>query len=171
MLFPRHNRRIKIGVVAKAARNAAAGFRQTCRAGGGPMDVRDEILTASMGGRTSGSNFWATWCAGRARTRRRHAGGRRLSDRVPRGQGHPHEVIEPKPGMVNVVAATDRGPGRSVILNGHLDTFPVGDRSGWERDPFSGEVGRRQGLRPRRRRHEGGDGGVAHCLLPPLRAA
>ena len=56
------------------------------------------------------------------------------------GKGHPHEVIEPKPGMVNVVAATDRGPGRSVILNGHLDTFPVGDRSGWERDPFSGEV-------------------------------
>lgn len=55
-------------------------------------------------------------------------------------QGHAHEVVEPQPGMVNVVAATDRGPGRSVILNGHLDTFPVGDRKGWERDPFSGEV-------------------------------
>ncbi len=54
--------------------------------------------------------------------------------------GHPPEVVEPQPGMVNVVAATDRGPGRSMILNGHLDTFPVGDRSGWERDPFSGEV-------------------------------
>src|SRR4030095_11702780 len=57
-----------------------------------------------------------------------------------KGKGHPHEVVEPKPGMVNVVAATDRGSGRSVILNGHLDTFPVGDRSGWERDPFSGAV-------------------------------
>ena len=55
-------------------------------------------------------------------------------------QGHAPEVVEPQPGMVNVVAATDRGPGRSVILNGHLDTFPVGDRSGWERDPFSGEI-------------------------------
>src|SRR5207247_2130352 len=33
-----------------------------------------------------------------------------------------------------------RGGGRSVILNGHLDTFPVGDRNGWERDPFSGDV-------------------------------
>jgi succinyl-diaminopimelate desuccinylase len=54
--------------------------------------------------------------------------------------GHVPEVVEPQPGMVNVVAATDRGPGRSVILNGHLDTFPVGDRTGWERDPFSGEV-------------------------------
>lgn len=57
-----------------------------------------------------------------------------------RRQGHAVEVIEPQPGMVNVLTATDRGPGRSVILNGHLDTFPVGDRSGWERDPFSGEV-------------------------------
>src|SRR2546430_2327185 len=55
-------------------------------------------------------------------------------------QGHAPEVVEPQPGMVNVVAATDRAPGRSVILNGHLDTFPVGDRSGWERDPFSGEI-------------------------------
>ena len=56
------------------------------------------------------------------------------------GKGHAHEVVEPSPGMVNVVATTDRGAGRSVILNGHLDTFPVGDRGGWERDPFSGEV-------------------------------
>src|SRR5215468_9629502 len=35
-------------------------------------------------------------------------------------QGYAPEVIEPRPGMVNVVAATDRGSGRSVILNGHL---------------------------------------------------
>src|SRR5215813_12776088 len=55
-------------------------------------------------------------------------------------QGHAPEVIQPQPAIVNVVAATDRGPGRSVILNGHLDTFPVGDRSGWERDPFSGDI-------------------------------
>jgi succinyl-diaminopimelate desuccinylase len=57
-----------------------------------------------------------------------------------RRRGHPAEVIEPSPGMVNVVAVADRGPGRSVILNGHLDTFPVGDRAGWERDPFGGDV-------------------------------
>jgi succinyl-diaminopimelate desuccinylase len=55
-------------------------------------------------------------------------------------KGHAHEIVEPTPGMVNVVATTDRGAGRSVILNGHLDTFPVGDRGGWERDPFGGEV-------------------------------
>src|SRR6266536_3364965 len=46
------------------------------------------------------------------------------------GKGHAHEIVEPKPGMVNVVATTDRGAGRSVILNGHLDTFPVGGRGG-----------------------------------------
>jgi succinyl-diaminopimelate desuccinylase len=55
-------------------------------------------------------------------------------------RGHQPEIVEPKPGMVNVVAVADRGAGRSVILNGHLDTFPVGDRSEWERDPFGGEV-------------------------------
>lgn len=62
-----------------------------------------------------------------------------LADYLRRA-GHAPEIVEPRPGMVNVVAATDRGAGRSMILNGHLDTFPVGDRSGWERDPFSGEV-------------------------------
>jgi len=57
-----------------------------------------------------------------------------------RRQGHEPEIIEPRPGMVNVVAAAERGEGRSVILNGHLDTFPVGDRAGWERDPFGGDI-------------------------------
>lgn len=55
-------------------------------------------------------------------------------------RGHTPEVIAPQPMLANVVAVTDHGAGRSVILNGHLDTFPVGDRTGWERDPFSGEV-------------------------------
>jgi succinyl-diaminopimelate desuccinylase len=54
--------------------------------------------------------------------------------------GHAPEIVEPKPGMVNVVAVADRGAGGSMILNGHLDTFPVGDRSAWERDPFGGEI-------------------------------
>ena len=57
-----------------------------------------------------------------------------------RRQGYAPEIVEPRPGMVNVVAVAERGGGRSVILNGHLDTFPVGDRNGWERDPFSGDV-------------------------------
>src|SRR4029079_18740599 len=54
--------------------------------------------------------------------------------------GHTPEVIEAKETLANVVAVIDNGPGRSLILNGHLDTFPVVDRAAWERDPFSGDV-------------------------------
>ncbi|MCL6640824.1 MAG: M20/M25/M40 family metallo-hydrolase, partial [Candidatus Rokubacteria bacterium] len=55
----------------------------------------------------------------------------------------PPLIIAPRPeeGLVNlVVAAEGQGPGRHVILNGHADTFPVGDRSLWRLDPFSGRV-------------------------------
>ena len=52
-------------------------------------------------------------------------------------------IIETKPadGLLNfVVEAAGAGPGRHVILNGHTDTFPVGDRALWSADPFSGAV-------------------------------
>ena len=52
-------------------------------------------------------------------------------------------VIAPQPeqGLVNcVVDVEGHGPGRHLILNGHTDTFPVGDRTLWTRDPFSGLV-------------------------------
>lgn len=52
-------------------------------------------------------------------------------------------IIETKPadGLLNfVVEAAGAGPGRHVILNGHTDTFPVGDRTLWSADPFSGAV-------------------------------
>ena len=29
-----------------------------------------------------------------------------------------------------------KGPGRHLVLNGHLDVFPVGDRAAWRRDPW-----------------------------------
>ena len=54
--------------------------------------------------------------------------------------GHAPETIEAQPGLANVVATIDNGPGRSMILNGHLDTFPVVDRAAWSREPFSGAV-------------------------------
>lgn len=60
-----------------------------------------------------------------------------------RGRGLAPRVIEPRPGdgLLNVVASVDgAGPGRHLILNGHTDTFPVGDRSLWSGDPFSGLV-------------------------------
>lgn len=31
-------------------------------------------------------------------------------------------------------------PGKRVLLDGHIDTVPVGDRSAWSHDPFAGEI-------------------------------
>ena len=42
--------------------------------------------------------------------------------------------------VFNVVARVrGSGPGRRVVLNGHLDTCPLGDLSRWTRDP-TGEI-------------------------------
>jgi acetylornithine deacetylase/succinyl-diaminopimelate desuccinylase-like protein len=41
----------------------------------------------------------------------------------------------------NLVAVVRGGaPGRRVVLNGHLDTYPLGDPTGWTVDPFAGAV-------------------------------
>ena len=42
------------------------------------------------------------------------------------------------PNVVGVLKGT--GGGRSLILNGHIDVVPAGDRSKWTDDPFSGAV-------------------------------
>jgi len=49
--------------------------------------------------------------------------------------------FEPQPGIVSVLARL-RGwrPGRRLIFNGHLDTFPIGDETGWALPPLSGAV-------------------------------
>src|SRR5580692_8222316 len=42
------------------------------------------------------------------------------------------ERFEPSPGIVNLVARIPGGwPGRRLVFNGHLDTFPIGDERGW----------------------------------------
>ena len=43
-----------------------------------------------------------------------------------------------RPNLVGVLKGT--GGGRSLILNGHIDTVPVGDLSKWHHDPFGGEI-------------------------------
>ena len=49
------------------------------------------------------------------------------------------ERFEPAPGIVNVVARVAGGrPGRRLVFNGHLDTFPVGENLGWTVPPFAG---------------------------------
>lgn len=55
---------------------------------------------------------------------------------------HPHidvKLHEPQPGAVSLVAVL-RGaaPGPRVILNGHLDTFPVGRAEDWSVPPLAG---------------------------------
>lgn len=50
-------------------------------------------------------------------------------------------IVAGEPTMPNVVAVTrGRAPGRRLVFNGHLDTFPAGDRGEWSVDPFAGVV-------------------------------
>ena len=50
-------------------------------------------------------------------------------------------LIAPNKTMPNIVAAFDGGaPGKHLTLNGHIDVFPVGDGTGWTKDPWGGEL-------------------------------
>ncbi len=74
---------------------------------------------------------------------------------------HPSET--PIENLVAVVKS-DR-PGKRLILNGHLDTYPCGDRDAWTDDPFSGAL---RGGRIYGRGAADMKGGVA-CLLTVFR--
>ena len=55
--------------------------------------------------------------------------------------GLAYRVIAPQPVMPNIVANFEsRDSGRHLVLNGHIDVFPVGDGFGWTRDPWGGEI-------------------------------
>jgi succinyl-diaminopimelate desuccinylase len=50
-------------------------------------------------------------------------------------------VEEVVPGRPNVICRVDGGlPGRTLMFEGHTDVVTAGDRSAWERDPFSGDI-------------------------------
>jgi len=52
-----------------------------------------------------------------------------------------YKIIAPQPTMPNIVSTfAGSGPGRHLVLNGHIDVFPAGDGAGWKRAPWSGEV-------------------------------
>ena len=57
-----------------------------------------------------------------------------------KSQGIDSRVIAPKAEKPNVVSefTGGAGDGPRVILNGHIDHFPVGNAADWERDPYSG---------------------------------
>ena len=54
--------------------------------------------------------------------------------------GIPFEEVGDNPEFPCVVAKLGSDDGFSVILNGHLDVVPAGDRSQWDFDPFCGTV-------------------------------
>ncbi|WP_454727467.1 MULTISPECIES: M20/M25/M40 family metallo-hydrolase [Cupriavidus] len=61
-----------------------------------------------------------------------------LLDAIPGVAISRHETA---PGIVNLVARVDSGrPGRRLVFNGHLDTFPIGEDLGWTVPPLGGVV-------------------------------
>jgi len=58
-----------------------------------------------------------------------------------RAEGIEPRIVAPQPEMPNVVAvATGNAAGRHLVLNGHIDVFPVGDNETWSHGPWSGDV-------------------------------
>ena len=56
-------------------------------------------------------------------------------------EGIAHRTEAPQAHTPNLIATfAGSGNGRHLVLNGHLDVFPVGDRSAWSRDPWSGDI-------------------------------
>jgi succinyl-diaminopimelate desuccinylase len=56
-------------------------------------------------------------------------------------QGVDYEIVAVEPTMPNVIAHIEGSdPGKHLVLNGHLDVFPAGDRAAWSVDPLSGEI-------------------------------
>ncbi len=57
------------------------------------------------------------------------------------GHGLPYRVIAPQETMPNVVGSFEGGAkGRHLVLNGHIDCFPVGEGKGWTQDPWGGAI-------------------------------
>ena len=58
------------------------------------------------------------------------------------GENIAHRTEAPLAHAPNLVAsfAGGAGAGRHLMLNGHLDVFPVGERAAWTRDPWSGDI-------------------------------
>jgi succinyl-diaminopimelate desuccinylase len=56
-------------------------------------------------------------------------------------RGVQSSIVAPKADMPNIVSEF-HGPrdGRRLILNGHMDVFPVGNADGWTKGPWSGDI-------------------------------
>jgi len=49
-------------------------------------------------------------------------------------------IIAKEPAVNLIAKISGERPGRRLVLNGHLDTFPTGNPAGWAVDPFGGVV-------------------------------
>ncbi len=58
-----------------------------------------------------------------------------------KSQGIESSLVAPHEEKPSVVA-TIKGsrPGRHVVFNGHIDTFPIGEKSNWSQDPFGAKI-------------------------------
>jgi succinyl-diaminopimelate desuccinylase len=53
----------------------------------------------------------------------------------------PYRIIAPKEEIVNIVGSFDSGAeGKHLVLNGHIDVYPVGDADKWVHNPWGGEI-------------------------------
>jgi len=58
-----------------------------------------------------------------------------------RAQGIEPQIIAPQQDMPNVVCVAEgAGPGKHLVMNGHIDVFPVGEDETWTHGPWSGDV-------------------------------
>lgn len=52
-----------------------------------------------------------------------------------------YELIAPQEEMPNLVSeVASAKPGRHLVMNGHVDVFPVNNLEAWEEDPWSGRI-------------------------------
>ena len=49
-------------------------------------------------------------------------------------------VVAKEPAVNLVARLSGAGPGRRLVFNGHLDTFPIGDASSWSTPPLGGAI-------------------------------
>jgi len=58
--------------------------------------------------------------------------------------GVPFRLVAPEPTMPNILGTVEgAAPGRHLVLNGHIDVFPVGEdppAEGWTTDPWGAEI-------------------------------
>jgi succinyl-diaminopimelate desuccinylase len=53
----------------------------------------------------------------------------------------PYRIIDPKPEFPNVVGSFEgAAPGKHLVLNGHIDCFPVSENEHWTHGPWSGAL-------------------------------